>query len=303
MSSLEWVKFRGSLTRGAKRSLSRATRFIFLELALLARDRSGEILLSPGMSDADAVHDLIGGSRREVVEALRTLTVTLPGDADPLVAFVVEDGARYLTIPSWNRENAPPRERPGASTERSRRHRGNGNATAVARPSPQPLPAVATVTQRSGDERSSGDQIRSDQNSPSESAREAPTSHEPTVEAPKRAKPRPPTSAPPAPADVPAWLTALGVPALDDARWGREVTRWLDHHRAKGSRFVDWAAAWRTWRSRAEEYSRGPLGTPGTQNATTGRFRRTTTVQNAGAALLPSPWDIGLEPDGGTEAP
>jgi hypothetical protein len=128
----------------------------------------------------------------------------------------------------------------------------------------------------------------------------APTSHEP---APKRAKPKPPSSAPPAPADVPTWLTGLGVPALDDARWGREVTRWLDHHRAKGSRFVDWAAAWRTWRSRAEEYSRGPLGTPGTQNATTGRFRRTTTVQNAGAAMLPSPWDIGLEPDTGTEAP
>lgn len=128
----------------------------------------------------------------------------------------------------------------------------------------------------------------------------APTSHEP---APKRAKPKPPTSAPPAPADVPAWLTGLGVPALDDARWGREVTRWLDHHRAKGSRFVDWAAAWRTWRSRAEEYSRGPLGTPGTQNATTGRFRRTTTVQNAGAALLPSWLDDGLEPDSGTEAP
>ena len=151
---------------------------------------------------------------------------------------------------------------------------------------------------------SRSEQNRTEQNRLRESAPEAaPTSHEPAVEAPKRAKPKPSTSAPPAPAEVAAWLAGLGVPALDDAKWGREVTRWLDHHRAKGSRFVDWAAAWRTWRSRAEEYSRGSLGLPGTQNAVAGRFRGRTTVQNAGAALLPSPWDFEPDADTGTEAP
>ena len=118
---------------------------------------------------------------------------------------------------------------------------------------------------------------------------EAPLVEAPPVEAPKRAKPKPPTSGPPEPSDVPAWLARLGVPALDDPRWGRQVARWLDHHRAKGSRFVDWSAAWRTWRSRAEEYDRP--GLPGLQSATTGRFRRST-VQNPEAAYRPSPWDV-----------
>lgn len=168
MSSSEWVKFRASLTKGAKRSLPRATRFIFLELALLARDRSGEILLAPGMKDVDAVHDLLGGNRREVADALRQLGTVLPGDEDPLVAFVDDGHARYLVIPSWNRENAPPKEKPGASTERSRRHRANAHATAVAPPFRPPLLTAATDQQRTGDDRSSGEERREEKNAPSE---------------------------------------------------------------------------------------------------------------------------------------
>jgi hypothetical protein len=34
-----------------------------------------------------------------------------------------------------------------------------------------------------------------------------------------------------------------------------ETERFLDHHRAKGSTFKDWTAAWRTWMSRAASYS------------------------------------------------
>ncbi len=34
----------------------------------------------------------------------------------------------------------------------------------------------------------------------------------------------------------------------------RETERFLDHHRAKGSTFKDWTAAWRTWMSRATQY-------------------------------------------------
>ena len=46
------------------------------------------------------------------------------------------------------------------------------------------------------------------------------------------------------------WATekAVGVD-LD-----RETERFLDHHRAKGSAFKDWTAAWRTWMSRAQGY-------------------------------------------------
>jgi hypothetical protein len=34
-----------------------------------------------------------------------------------------------------------------------------------------------------------------------------------------------------------------------------ETPRFLDHHRAKGSKFSDWTAAWRNWMSKAVEYA------------------------------------------------
>jgi hypothetical protein len=50
---------------------------------------------------------------------------------------------------------------------------------------------------------------------------------------------------------------------FDSARTAREFDRFCNHHRAKGSLFVDWEAAWRTWVSNALEYSRRNSG--GTQ--------------------------------------
>lgn len=47
-----------------------------------------------------------------------------------------------------------------------------------------------------------------------------------------------------------------GVP-LD--RVDAETTRFLDHHRAKGTVFQDWQAAWRTWMQRAAEYAVRPV--------------------------------------------
>lgn len=78
---------------------------------------------------------------------------------------------------------------------------------------------------------------------------------------PKPRKVRPPSSPMPAEDDVSAWLESLGLPSLTDAQWGREVAKWLDYHRARANRFVDWRAAWRTWRTNAEEFRRsGPVG-------------------------------------------
>lgn len=59
-------------------------------------------------------------------------------------------------------------------------------------------------------------------------------------------------------AAVGPWLEALAIPSRDDSGWGREVSKWLDHHRAKDSRFVDWAAAWRTWQANAERFGTAP---------------------------------------------
>lgn len=54
--------------------------------------------------------------------------------------------------------------------------------------------------------------------------------------------------------DLRQWA-ATKAPRVD---LSRETDRWLDHHRAKGSTFSDWRAAWRTWMSRAEQYL-GPV--------------------------------------------
>lgn len=42
---------------------------------------------------------------------------------------------------------------------------------------------------------------------------------------------------------------------LDPPRITREFERFCDHHRAKGSLFADWEAAWRTWVGRAADYA------------------------------------------------
>ncbi|MGW0774548.1 hypothetical protein ACWD01_13055 [Streptomyces sp. NPDC002835] len=62
-----------------------------------------------------------------------------------------------------------------------------------------------------------------------------------------------------------AWAAAKG---LDRPRVDREHERFLDHHRAKGSTFKDWGAAWRTWMSRALDYA------PRSQAATGGHQPR-----------------------------
>ncbi|MEV8324600.1 hypothetical protein [Kitasatospora sp. NPDC056731] len=58
-----------------------------------------------------------------------------------------------------------------------------------------------------------------------------------------------------------AWATRKGITA---ARLDTETERFLDHHRAKGSTFKDWIAAWRTWMSRVPDFTpRAATGTHG----------------------------------------
>jgi hypothetical protein len=52
--------------------------------------------------------------------------------------------------------------------------------------------------------------------------------------------------------DMRAWATRKGIAAT---RLDTETERFLDHHRAKGSTFKDWTAAWRTWMSRVPDYT------------------------------------------------
>lgn len=49
-----------------------------------------------------------------------------------------------------------------------------------------------------------------------------------------------------------SWAQEQGVP---DARVEHETAKFLDHHRAKGSTFKDWDAAWRTWMRKSVEFA------------------------------------------------
>ncbi|MGN6107731.1 MAG: hypothetical protein ACTHU0_21660 [Kofleriaceae bacterium] len=93
------------LLRGAKRGIPRAVRFIFLELCHEAADGGGVLSLPVGMSDVDALHDLLGGDRGEIQQALRILFIALPGDDDglPMARLLGEEGGRRVEIVQWRR--------------------------------------------------------------------------------------------------------------------------------------------------------------------------------------------------------
>lgn len=124
----EWVKFHAALADGSKRSIKRATRFIFMELSLRARKKKGKVDLRHDLPLADAVHDLLGGGsreRREVTEAMPALTSAAPGD-DPMILVSEGPGFRQIVIPSWEAYN-----RVDDSSERVRQHRENKKKEAV----------------------------------------------------------------------------------------------------------------------------------------------------------------------------
>lgn len=49
------------------------------------------------------------------------------------------------------------------------------------------------------------------------------------------------------------WLDS--VPNNEKIDMVYETEKFLDHHRAKGSKFLDWEAAWRNWMRRAIEWA------------------------------------------------
>lgn len=165
-----WVKFHDKLCKGAKRGLPRAVRFVFMELCLEARPGRGVMSLPVGMPDLDALHDVLGGNRKEIADALKALTTIPKATADEpepraMIEIDGEDGARRLTIPSWEAWNSG-QETPGSSTARSRRHRqrapeprpvsggaaGNIVENENEPPMQRPLHSLQTTPQRSSND-------------------------------------------------------------------------------------------------------------------------------------------------------
>lgn len=54
------------------------------------------------------------------------------------------------------------------------------------------------------------------------------------------------------PEEVSAWCLRWGVPHPDT---NPEAAHWLEHHRAKGSRMLDWRACWGTWQRNAAKFA------------------------------------------------
>lgn len=118
---MTWVKFHGEIRQGAKRGLSRATRFIYLELSHETRPTRGVLRLPSGMNDVDAVHDVLGGNRKEVAAALKDLQH--PAHQMVTITDHPPDG-RALVVVNWSRWNSV-----DSSANRVRKHRGNADVT------------------------------------------------------------------------------------------------------------------------------------------------------------------------------
>lgn len=116
----DWVKMHKELTRGAKRAIPRAHRFVFLEICLLARDGRGVVDLRADIPLVDALHAELGGGRKERAEIAKSIeNLTLPTrDGAPMIRISEESGVRRLEIPSWERWNGP-----DSSADRAKKYR------------------------------------------------------------------------------------------------------------------------------------------------------------------------------------
>lgn len=271
---MTWVKFHQELTKGAKRGIKRAHRFVFMELSLEARELGGFIELPVGMSDVDGVCDLLGGDSREVRDALSVLTT----GPDPMLRFEGEPGRRRLVVVSWNNWN----DRPGASSERVRRFRErretemkrvtrNGSETDVTEhpPDSDRFEKPPRVEKR----REEDPPVVPHDGPEPDSLPGTPilTPAEPATPKRSRKAERGSGCVGSVDAGASSWLQAHQIPPLD-SDVGAEVAKFLDHHRGKGSVQLDWAATWRTWvagwdRYRPHEVGPAPGHGPGVANA------------------------------------
>lgn len=81
MTERDWVPCHRRLLKGAKKGWPRAVRFILLELCHEARPTDGVLDFPPEWDSLTAVHDRIGGNRKEIRVALAKLQET---DSDGL---------------------------------------------------------------------------------------------------------------------------------------------------------------------------------------------------------------------------
>lgn len=97
----DWVPFHRRLARGAKKALPRGVRFVLLELSLEARSTGGILNLPLPWTTDRAIHDLIGGSRKEIREALEEF-VKADEDGVAPIEIVKTDSIHTLKVTKWS---------------------------------------------------------------------------------------------------------------------------------------------------------------------------------------------------------
>ncbi len=120
---MTWIKFHSELRDGRKRGLSRASRFVYLELSLLSRASRGVIDLPRGMNVPDAIHDILGGSRKEIGVALDDLC----SEEFDMIRVEEDNGHQRVVVVNWAKWNAI--DESAARRQRDSRSRRNGHVT------------------------------------------------------------------------------------------------------------------------------------------------------------------------------
>lgn len=261
---MTWVRFHGELREGEKRGLPRALRFVYMELSYLARPKKGLVELPRGMSDLDAVHDVLGGNKREVAAALKLFMLPLEEGDAPMLRITTADTKRYLEVVAWKKWNPASdssAERVAAFRNRHGNGDGNGDVTVT---------GDGDVTVTSG-YRNGGEGVprargrASDSLSTSNSESGEGIQGESAAESPSRTRIKAPSgqTATTIPEDIALTSDArasaeiAGMPPGDvDVEW----SKFVGHHRHKGTVGVDWYAGWQKWVGQSKQYRRSPGG-------------------------------------------
>jgi hypothetical protein len=114
---MSWIKFHSALNQGDKRAIPREARYIYLELSLLAREFNGVVPISKRLDVVDAIHDLIGGDRRQIEDSIEYLFHSDEND-EPMLSVAHDGTKRVIRINAWQSWNVS-----DDSAERVRRYR------------------------------------------------------------------------------------------------------------------------------------------------------------------------------------
>ncbi len=130
MNERDWIPCHRRLLKGAKKSWPRAARFVFLELCHEARPTGGVIDLPIEWDTLTAVHDRIGGNRKEIRVALALLQI--PDATQSQVVQIERDETQHrLEITKWDSWVGP---KSGAERMQTLRERVLKNANASRAP-------------------------------------------------------------------------------------------------------------------------------------------------------------------------